>query len=63
LLLRKDVEFSANLGVVQRQEDVPLLDPVAVFDAQLLHDAAIEMLYALAVAFDLYDSFADDGRV
>src|SRR5262249_33117460 len=63
VLLGQHVEFRARLAVVEHDQQIARLDPVALPHAQLLDDAAVEMLHALAIAFDLDDPVRDHGAV
>jgi len=62
-LLGKHVVFGARLGIVERDQEVPDVDPLALPDMKLLDDAAVQMLDTLAVSFDLDDSIANDRPV
>lgn len=63
ILLGIKIELGPNSGVVQHQHYVALPDDVAVLDADLLHRSAVEVLYALAIAFHLDDSVGEHGAV
>ena len=63
VLLRQHIDLGADIGVIERQQHVTGGNMVALLDSQLLDDAAVEMLHALAVALHLDHGVADDRPV
>ena len=63
LLFGEELNLGACVGVVERQQDVALVDVIAFVDAQRRDGAAVGVLDALAVALDLDDGVGDDGTV
>ncbi len=61
--MREHVDRSARLGILENDETLADRDPVALFDKQFLHDAAIEMLDRFTVALDLDHGRRDDRTV
>jgi hypothetical protein len=62
-LLGQNIKLCPCLGVVEHDEDITDQNPVAFLHPHLLDDPAIEVLNALSIAIDLYDTIPHDGSV
>ena len=62
-LLGVDFELGLGLSVVKHEQYVASVHSAPLLDADILDDAAVEVLDALAVSRDLDDALPDDGAV
>lgn len=63
ILLCEHLILGTDLRIVQNDQEVACQHPLPFSDMQFPDNAAIEVLNALAVAVDLYDSICNHGAV
>src|SRR5262245_44597509 len=63
ILLGQYFELGPGLGIVEHDQHVSGANTVTFLDPQILDDAAIEVLYALAVALHLDHAIGDNGAI
>ena len=56
-----DKELGLDLDIVQRRQNLPFLDKIALADRKRFHDAAISVLNLLEVLVDPHDTGGDDS--